>query len=253
MSTTFRQRLLTGEKLFGTMLTIPSIPVAEILTNSDFDWLFIDAEHGALSNPSLLQILTAIGPKTPSLIRTSGPDEVAIKQALDLGATGIIAPQVNSAAQAAQVVKFARYSPQGARGVGLGRAQLYGLNFQNYLEKAQNETVVVVQAEHRLAVESIEETVQVPGIDAILIGPYDLSASYGLMGQLDHPKVTEAIDHVTRVCLQANIPLGIFGITPDAVAPYAAKGFSLIVAGVDTLLLGTSAKELSQKLKTIGS
>lgn len=251
MALPLRSRLKNGEILLGTMATLPCIPSAEILSSIGFDWLFVDAEHGPFSNDSLLALLSAIGERTPTLVRTGGPDEVAIKQVLDMGATGIIAPQVNSSEQAADVVRFARYSPEGARGVGLGRAQGYGTQFQEYLQRAKSDTTVVVQAEHRDAVECIEKTVQIEGIDAILIGPYDLSASYGKMGQLDAPEVVSAIQHVTNVCLNAKMPLGIFGLRPEAVAPYIEQGFQLIVAGVDTLLLAESAKQLHQDLREL--
>lgn len=251
MAPPFRTRLKNGETLLGTMATMPSIPSTEILASIGFDWLFIDAEHGPLSNESLLTMLSAIGDKAASLVRTSAPEEVQIKQALDLGATGIIAPQVNTHDQAADVVRFARYSPEGARGVGIGRAQGYGMQFKEYLTKAREETVVVVQAEHRLSVENIEKTVQVEGIDAVLIGPYDLSASYGKMGQLEDKTVVDAIDHVTQTCLKAKIPLGIFGLSPEAVAPYIKKGFTMIVAGVDTLLLGNAAMQLRDSLSEL--
>ncbi len=251
MATPLRTRLKNGETLLGTMATMPCIPSAEILSNIGFDWLFVDAEHGPFSNDSLLTLLSAIGDRTPTLVRTGGPDEVAIKQVLDMGATGIIAPQVNSTEQAADVVRFARYSPEGARGVGLGRAQGYGTQFQEYLKRAKEETTVVVQAEHRDAVDCIEKTVQIEGIDAILIGPYDLSASYGKMGQLDDPEVVDAIQHVTDVCLRAKMPIGIFGLSPEAVAPYVQKGFQLVVAGVDTLLLAAGAKQLHEDLKSL--
>ncbi len=251
MAPSLRTRLKNGETLLGTMATLPCIPSAEILASIGFDWLFIDGEHGPFSNDSLLSVLSAIGDKTPTLVRTSAPEEVPIKQALDFGATGIIAPQVNTPEQAAAVVQFARYSPEGARGVGVGRAQGYGMQFASYLERAKAETVVVVQAEHRDAVENIEKTVQVEGIDAVLIGPYDLSASLGKMGELDAPAVVDAIARVTETCHQAGIPLGIFGLRPDAVAPYVRQGYRLIVAGVDTLLLGQAAAKLKTDLEAL--
>ena len=251
MAPSFRTRLKNGETLLGTMATLPCIPSAEILASIGFDWLFIDGEHGPFSNDSLLSLLSAIGDDTPTLVRTSAPEEVPIKQALDFGATGIIAPQVNTPEQAAAVVQFARYSPAGSRGVGVGRAHGYGLQFKEYLERAKEETTVVVQAEHQTAVENIEKTVQIEGIDAVLIGPYDLSASYGKMGQLDDPLVVDAIAHVTNVCQQANVPLGIFGLSPDAVAPYLRQGYRLIVAGVDTLLLGQAATQLKKDLEAL--
>jgi len=158
---------------------------------------------------------------------------------------------VNSAEQAQQIVNWSRYSPAGNRGVGLGRAQGYGFTFDDYLAKANEEITVVVQAEHIDAVNSIEQIVQVPGVDAVLIGPYDLSASLKRIGEIDHPEVTGAIDHVTEVCKQHNMPLGIFGVTLDSVKPYIEKGFTLITVGVDTVLLGHSARKLLGQVKNI--
>jgi 2-keto-3-deoxy-L-rhamnonate aldolase RhmA len=146
-------------------------------------------------------------------------------------------------------VRFARYAPEGARGVGLARAHGYGQRFREYLDAANRETAVIVQAEHVRAVENIEEIVQVPGVDAVLLGPYDLSASLGKMGQIDDPVVVAAIRRVTDVCQKAGMPLGYFGVTAAAVQPYAAQGYTLLVAGVDTLYLGNGAKALLAELR----
>src|SRR5690606_33781191 len=142
----------------------------------------------------------------------------------------------------ADVVRYSRYAPIGARGVGLGRAHGYGMRFQQYMDSANDEVVVIVQAEHAEAVNHIEAMVAVPGIDASLLGPYDLAASLGKMGQIAAPTVTGAIDRVTDVCKKANMPLGIFGVTADAVRPYLEQDYNLIVAATDTLYLGGAAK-----------
>src|SRR5690606_32412767 len=113
-----------------------------------------------------------------------------------------------------------------------------------YLRAANERTCVVVQAEHALAVENIEAIVRVAGVDAVLVGPYDLSASLGRMGDVDHPAVVEAIEHVTQTCLAAGVALGYFGVSADAVRPYVDRGYTLVVAGVDTLLLGGAARSL---------
>ena len=110
---------------------------------------------------------------------------------------------------------------------------------------------MIVQAEHALAVENIDAIVRVPGVDAVLLGPYDLSASLGKMGQVDDPAVVRAIRRVTDACRAAGMPLGYFGVTAAAVAGYAAQGYTLIVAGVDTLFLGNGAKALLADLKTV--
>jgi 2-dehydro-3-deoxyglucarate aldolase len=245
----FRARLRRGDRLLGTMVTLASPSVAEVLAGIGFDWLFIDAEHGALETRELLAILQAVSHRVACIVRVPAADEVAIKRALDLGAHGIIVPQVNTAEQAASVVRFARYAPDGARGVGLARAHGYGQSFREYLESANREIAVVVQAEHRTAVDNIQSIVQVPGVDAVLLGPYDLSASLGRMGKIDDPAVAAAIRRVTDACKAASMPLGYFGVSAAAVAPYAAQGYTLLVAGVDTTLLGGAAHALLAELR----
>jgi 2-keto-3-deoxy-L-rhamnonate aldolase RhmA len=133
--------------------------------------------------------------------------------------------------------------------VGLARAHGYGLAFQDYMDTANDRVSVIVQAEHAKAAENIESIVKVPGVDAVLLGPYDMSASLGQTGKLDHPAVVGAIDRVASVCRDAGMPLGYFGVTASAVKPYLARGCTLIVAGVDTLLLGGAAKRMLAELK----
>lgn len=244
MSADFRSRLRKREPLLGTMVTLSTPSVAEILSEIGFDWLFVDGEHGPLEIQELLGILQAVGHKVPCLVRVPSALEVPIKQVLDLGAHGIIVPQVNTVQQAEDVVRFSRYSPLGSRGVGLARAHGYGLRFQEYLSTANEEISVIVQAEHALAAENIEKIVQVPGIDGILLGPYDLSASFGKPGKLDDPAVMAAVNHITKTCLAAQMPLGVFGVSAAAVKPYIERGYNLIVAGVDALLLASAAKRL---------
>jgi 2-keto-3-deoxy-L-rhamnonate aldolase RhmA len=186
-------------------------------------------------------------------VRLESNQEVPIKKALDVGAAGIIAPQVNSVEEAEAVVCFSKYSPQGVRGVGIGRAHGYGLRFQDYVETANESLAVVVQIEHIDAVRNIEAIVGVPGVDAVLVGPYDLSASLGKIGEVDHPDVLSAIDRVTRVCDQAGVRLGIFGLSADAVKPYIDEGYTLIIAGVDTLMLGQAAQNVFDELKPVAA
>ena len=246
---TFRTRLRAGETLLGSMVTLPSAAIAEILAEVGFDWLFIDGEHGPFEMGDVVGILQAVGNRIACIVRVPAAEEAPIKKILDQGAEGIIVPQVNTVEQAATVVRSARYSPRGSRGVGLSRAQGYGLNFQKYLETANDRIAVVVQAEHARAVENIESIVKVEGIDAVLVGPYDLAASLGKMGQIDDPVVTDAIEHVTKTCQAAGIPLGYFGASAAALRPYMNRGYTLITAGVDTLFLGGAAKRLLDELK----
>jgi 2-dehydro-3-deoxyglucarate aldolase len=245
----FRARLRGGEKLLGTMATLASAASAEVLASVGFDWLFIDGEHGPLETRELEAILQAVSHEVACIVRVPEAAEVPIKRALDLGAHGIIVPQVNTPEQAANVVRWARYAPEGARGVGLARAHGYGQSFREYLSAANREIAVIVQAEHARAVENIEAIVRVPGVDAVLLGPYDLSASLGKMGQIDDPAVVAAIGRVTEACRAVDMPLGYFGVTAAAVRPFIARGYTLLVAGVDTLYLANGAKALLAELR----
>ena len=249
MTQGFRARLKRGDKLLGTMVTLANAASAEVLASLGFDWLFIDGEHGPLETRELAEILRAVGDRTACIVRVPEAAEVPIKKALDLGAHGIIVPQVNTAKQAASVVRWARYAPEGARGVGLARAHGYGVRFREYLSTANRDVAVIVQAEHAHAVENIDAIVRVPGVDAVLLGPYDLSASLGKMGQVDDPQVVDAIGRVTEACRAVAMPLGYFGVTAAAVQPYVARGYTLIVAGVDTLYLANGARALLEELR----
>lgn len=249
MSKSFKTRLAAGENLFGTMITLPCPASAEVLANVGFDWFFIDGEHGPLGTSEILSILQAVGDKVACIVRVPEAAEVSIKKVLDIGAHGIIVPQVNSAEQAADVVKWAKYAPLGARGVGLARAHGYGATFGEYLGNANDETVVIVQAEHAMAVENIESIVKVAGIDAIQLGPYDLSASMGKMGQIDDPDVVAAIERILSVSKAAGLPVGCFGVTPSAVIADIQRGCSLVTAGVDTMLLAHAATNVLSKIK----
>jgi 2-keto-3-deoxy-L-rhamnonate aldolase RhmA len=245
----FRERLHGGETLYGTLLNLPSAAIAEVLAAAGFDWLFIDAEHGAIGTSALISILQAVDRDIACIVRLSKLDGGAIKRALDLGADGIIVPQVETAAEAAEAVRQARYAPDGERGMGLGRAHGYGFSFNEYLARANKDIAVVVQVEHARAVENIDRIAAVDGLDAVFVGPYDLSASLGHPGDIAHPTVVAAIDRVTEACQAAGMPLGYFGMDAKAVAPCVARGYTLICAGVDCVLLGKGATRLLSELR----
>ena len=245
----FTDRLRNGDLLIGTLISLNSPEIVEILSHTDYDWLFIDAEHGAFNPQQTLSMLQAAG-DTPCVIRIPAGDEVWIKKALDIGAAGIIVPQVHTAEQAELIISQCKYSPIGNRGVGIGRAHTYGLDFENTIKHANDETAVILQAESRAAIDNIEDIVKVPGLDAILIGPYDLSASLGKIGEVNHPEVQEAINRVADVCKAANIKLGYFGVNASAVKPAMENGFTLITVGVDTLFVIKAATETLEELKS---
>lgn len=239
----FRSRLKASELLLGTIVTMPCSEGVEVLVDTGFDWLFIDTEHGAFDAQSAQQLLRAAGRDSACVIRVPNANEVWIKKALDIGATGIIVPQIRSAQEAECVVRLCRFPPEGARGVGLSRANRYGDEFQGYLEHANEWITVILQAERVEAVDNIRAIANVPGVDAIFVGPYDLSASLGKPGEVTDPIVRQAIDTIRTACLDAGIGLGIFGIDAAAVNPYIERGFHLIAVGTDTVFLAQAARE----------
>ncbi|MCP4980910.1 MAG: 2,4-dihydroxyhept-2-ene-1,7-dioic acid aldolase [Gammaproteobacteria bacterium] len=248
MDMKFSQRLRQGDYLVGTMLTLPAPEIAEMVAKCGFDWLFMDGEHGALSTLDWQRMLQAVAGRSASIIRVAENSEATIKKALDLGADGIIAPQVNSADEARRIVSYCKYPPQGVRGVGLARAQGYGLDFASYVESANDDVAVIIQAEHIDAIGNIEEIATVKGIDAVFIGPYDLSASMGKMGQIDDAEVVAAIDSVTRACQLNNVALGYFGVDAQSVQPYIEKGYKLICAGLDAGFVTAGAQQIRAQL-----
>ena len=244
----FAKRLRSNEILIGTLVSLPSAEICELLASIGYDWLFIDAEHGAF-NPQQAQAMLQAAAPTPCLIRVPSDETIWLKKALDIGAAGVIVPQVHTADQAREIISHCKYTPDGKRGIGIGRAHKYGIDFDRYIKYANQETAVVLQAESSEAVDNINDIVKLKGIDAILIGPYDLSASLGKPGEIDHPVVQAAINKIIKTCENAKLAMGFFGVTPESVLPYKQKGFTLLTIGMDTAFLINAAQEMLSKMK----
>ncbi len=253
----FRCRLAKKDTLIGTLVTLPAPEAAEILAGAGFDWLLIDLEHSAMGIDHAQRILQAASGKTACgqpacIVRVPLNDEIWIKKALDTGCAGIMVPQVNSAEEARRAVRLSKYPPQGSRSVGLARAQRYGPGLTEAVTSANETTVVIVQAEHVDAAANIDSILAVPGVDAVLIGPYDLSASMGLTGQVDHPDVQAAIAQVRAACFGRGIPVGIFTATTSRAQTALGQGFSLLLVSGDMLMLEQAARGLLTELKPHG-
>jgi 2-keto-3-deoxy-L-rhamnonate aldolase RhmA len=243
----FRHRLRAGETLTGMLCTLGSPDAVEVLAGCGFEWLFLDGEHGTFDDHGLRDALRAAG-SVPCLVRVPSLHGPWIARALDAGATGVIVPQVHSAADAAAAVAAARHPPHGRRGIGPGRAGGYGSAVADAVARAERETVVVVQAESGEALTDIEAIARVPGLDAVLVGPADLSASLGYVGQPGHPEVTAAITRIAQACATGEVRAGIFAATPEGLLPWRAAGMTLLCAGVDTMLLADAGRRLAEAL-----
>jgi 2-keto-3-deoxy-L-rhamnonate aldolase RhmA len=249
MKESLRTRLKSGDPLLGTLVSLPAPEVAEILMEAGFDWFFVDLEHSPLQVREVQAILQVVDRRVDCVLRVPLNDEIWIKKALDIGAAGVMVPQINTAEEARRAVRFSKYPPQGTRSVGVGRAHGYGAKLQEYLEQANQQTAVIIQAEHIQAVENIEEILAVEGLDAVLVGPYDLSASMGRMGQVDSPEVQAAIKQVRQACLAHNMPLGVFTASAKRAKDYLRDGFRLVAASGDILMLDVAARELVRQLR----
>jgi 2-keto-3-deoxy-L-rhamnonate aldolase RhmA len=194
-------------------------------------------------------ILQASRQKTACVVRVPSHDENWIKKCLDVGADGILVPQIRTSAEAELAVKRCKYPPEGFRSVGIARAQGYGAKFQEYVASANQEIAVVLQIENQEAVDNIEQICNVPGIDALFVGPYDLSASMEKIGLINDSDVKRAISHVTQCAMKSNITLGIFGASEESVKPYIENGYTLIAVGIDTMLIGEAAAKIIGRLK----
>jgi len=246
--TTLKQRIRQREPVVGSLVTIPSPDVADMLSRVGFDFLWIENEHAPMDVLAAQTLIQAVGGRCPCLVRVPERKEVWVKKALDIGCDGIVVPQIRSAKEAEEVVAWSLFPPEGRRSVGVARAHGYGMTFQEYVTTANDELVIVLQAEHVDAVEQVDEIVRVEGVDAILIGPFDLSGSLGVLGQVDHPLVLEAIETIRKACEEVGMPLGIF--CPDAAMArrYMKQGFTLIALAMDAFFLWQGARKALEAL-----
>jgi 2-keto-3-deoxy-L-rhamnonate aldolase RhmA len=238
----------TKRPFLGTILTLASPEVAEIISLSGFNWVLIDMEHSTLSLESVQNALQILGDKVIKIIRVPGNDDIWIKRVLDTGCDGILVPMVKNAEEAGKVVISSKYPTEGQRSVGVTRAHKYGAAFNEYVTGSNEDLIIMIQIEHIDGVKNIDSILAVPGIDSIFIGPYDLSSSMGLMGQVDHPEVRAAIDLVKRKCKVAGLPYGIFGISPESLEKDLKDGCTFPLCGIDGSLLTGVYKEMLVKL-----
>jgi 2-keto-3-deoxy-L-rhamnonate aldolase RhmA len=225
-----------------------STVIAEVAALSGIDWVFFDLEHSANSLETVERQMQAIGERALSVIRVESANPVAIRRALDAGCHGVIVPQVDSADVTRAVVEAGKYPPLGKRSVGTGRAHGYGARSAEYLATANRDTAVIVQIESVAAVDAIEDIVAVDGLDGVFIGPGDLSASMGLVGQPRHPDVLRVIERVRTTARAAGLPVGIF-VATDAVGREVARDYQLVLIGSDLTRLRQSLVETVARVR----
>jgi 2-dehydro-3-deoxyglucarate aldolase len=211
-------------------------------------------EHSPISierAQELIQVIELSG--TIPLVRLSSNDPVQIKRVMDAGAYGVIVPNVRTAEDVSSAIRAAKYPPAGSRGVGLARAQGYGASFEDYRSKINKDGIVIVQIENKDAVEDIENILSVQGLNGVIIGPYDLSGSYGVTGQLTHPRVKAAEKTVLAAAKKAKIPCGTHIVFPDReeLGRRIKLGYNLIAFGVDMIFVLKESKEAVDAMRSI--
>lgn len=239
-----RRKLRNREVTIGTWIQIGHPAIAEILGELAFEWIAADCEHTDITIREFAELARSLHGRAPEpLIRVGQNDTLAIRQALDMGAQGVIVPLVNSAEEAARAVMAAKFPPVGVRGFAFTRSNEYGARFDEYAGRANHEVAVIVMVESREAVSAIDEILAVDGIDGVFIGPYDLSGSYGVPGEVGHPDVVEAQRLVVAACRRAGKSAGIHVVTParEAVVAALEAGFTFVAIGMDTVFLRDAA------------
>jgi 2-keto-3-deoxy-L-rhamnonate aldolase RhmA len=242
MTLSFKQRLHAGTPVVGPILSLPCGDVADLLSRVGFDYLWIDLEHSPMDVGDAQMLIQAAGERCPCIIRVPEVSEAWIKKALDTGCDGIVIPQIRSAAEAAAAIAWCHYPPGGRRGAAMTRAHAYGLSFGEYVKRASQDLAIILQIEHIDAVGDIDAILATPGISALFVGPFDLSGSMGLLGQVDHPDVQGAINRVVSVGTAAGMPLGLFVANPSAAPAAIERGFSMIALGTDSGYLLSAAQ-----------
>ncbi len=242
METNFIDKINNPSPAIGTIVTLETPDVAEMLSLCGFDWLFIDMEHGNLSPATTQRIIQAIGEGCSSIVRIPENNAMWIKKALDTGCDGIIVPQVKNAEDARLAVTAAKFPPQGSRSVGIARAHGYGMSFTEYVASANERVALVILIEHIDAVNNLEEILAVSGIDGVLIGPYDLSGSINLLGQVTSQPVRSSIAEIKKKCQEKSIPVGMFVMKAEDAHKEINDGCKFIVVGMDSVLLWNAAK-----------
>ena len=246
----FKHAIAAGKLQIGLWSSLCSNIAAEIIGDAGFDWILLDSEHSPNEIPGLFGQLQAIGRGgTTPIVRPPWNDPVMAKRCLDIGAQTLLFPYVQNAEEAKRAVESTRYPPEGIRGVAVAsRASRFGRT-PGYLPKANSEQCVLVQVETRTALDHLEAIAQVPGVDGVFIGPSDLAASLGHLGNPAHETVQAAIHDAVERLKKLNKPAGILTGNEEEIRRYIEWGYLFVAVGADVGLLTKSADALAKKFK----
>ena len=234
----------------GTWIQIPHPDIADILSKKGFDWICADMEHTSFEVGDFSLMAQAVSGYSFPVARVADNEKMAIRRVLDAGAQCVIIPLINNKEEAQKAVSYAKYPPTGVRGFAFCSANGFGENFDDYADNANEDIAVIVMIESKEAVSNIDEILSVEGVDGVFIGPYDMSGSYGIIGQTSHPVIQKAVADVAKACKKYGKTAGIhiIDVTEDSVGKAVAGGFTFIALATDTVFLRQGAKEVLSKI-----
>ena len=247
-----KYKLKNNIQTYGSWITISSPIIPEIMSIAKFDWLCVDLEHSSIDLNDLLSIIISIeNNNIAPIVRVGENNPNLIKRVMDIGAYGVIVPNIKSREEALKAVKSVKYPPAGNRGVGLFKAQKFGSEFEKYTRWLKNESVVILQIEHIDAVKKIDEIFSVKGIDAYMIGPYDLSGSINKTGKLNDPMMKSLINKIIKAGKKYSITAGIHSVSPDPkdAIKFKKNGFKFLSISLDSIFLSNKAKSTLDEIK----
>lgn len=244
------EKMQRGEKTIGTFLSMGCSIAAECVAYAGLDYFIIDTEHGPMDVESSIELLkSAELHGTTALVRTKDFNRSSILKMLDIGAQGIVIPNIRSVQEVRDIVSYGKYYPNGQRGIALARASGYGYaesvsSFSDYLREANETTMLLPQCETRECLEHIEEITAISGVDGIFVGPFDLSMSIGKLGQFDDPEFLSAITRILNACKQNSKYCFIFSTAKESTHKYFAQGFDSVSVSIDTNVFTAAYKQL---------
>jgi len=245
----FRKR----KKLFAGWTSLGHPSITEIFSMSGVDFIGIDMEHSTISLAEAQQIIaTAHSKNVACLPRISTHNEEQIKRLLDSGADGLIVPMVNTVEEVKQIIRWYKYFPVGKRSYGIARAQDYGFGFSKYTSTWNKRSSLIIQIESVTGVQNVEKLLSETEVDGVMIGPYDLSGTLGIPGQLQHPKVVEACRHVIEACKKRGVSCGTQLVQPDkeSINKALKQGYTFIVLSSDVFLLWKWSENIQHLIKS---
>ena len=250
METNFKQRLKNGEAVHGCWLNMGSSISAEIVGSAGFDWVLIDLEHGVGSEPNLIFQLQALeGTGTIPLVRSESFDIARVKRILDMGASGIMFPQIQNSQEAKHAISNMYYPPIGRRGLAkMIRATKYAADFDTYFNSVADNLVGVIQIETLESLRHLDEIAAIEGVDVLFLGPADLSLALGIFGHWEHKDFISAVEAISRAADKAGKAAGVLFFDVDQYEFYYNHGFRFLASGSDMVFISQGAKSLAIEL-----